>query len=363
MADDFMLFLAGGLAIIGILVVVFGAGCGQFGCFASASTPQPTGKYYTSPVFVGRAEFETVETLYTHFDANNYIQTNVYSVGSRRITNGLLFGLSSVKVDLGNSEYTTVSFDVTSTNKYGAVLIKVDENIIVKQLLDEGHYEFTLPAGRYIEIMPENSEWRIWAPAVYDLQNLKVTASSYPKDGTSFTFGLENLSEIESVRLDFHLNSNAGLMVIKLNGDVVYDGAVNNDQSVYIDKSRLDDVNILSFSAREDSKFDGRAVIAITRKTMQFRPLFVDINMTQDEYNRFNHGTVEFDVTSIMRPGGYSVTIENNGEILMKEYVKLETGYFVMNVAKDNLRPGLNMFIVTPVEDSAFLVQGLTTHF
>lgn len=364
MADDFMLFLVGGLAIIGILVVVFGAGCGEFGCFTAYGTQKGVvGKYYTSPIFVGRAEFEAVETIYTHFDADNYVQTKVYNVGSRRITNGLLFGSSSVKVDLGYSEYTTVSFDVTSTNKYGSILIKVDENVIVKELLDEGHYEFVLPAGRYIEIMPENSEWRLWAPAVYDLQNLKVTASAYPRDGTTFTFGLENLSEIQSVRVDFYLDSNAGLIVMKLNGNVVYDGAVNSVQSVYIDKSMLDDVNILVFEAREDSKFSGRATLAITRKTEQFRPMFVDINMTQDEYNKYNSGTVEFDVIDIMRPGGYSVSVVNNGEVLLREYVKLEKGYFVMNLGKKDLKPGLNIFAVTPVDDSAFTVSGLTTHF
>jgi hypothetical protein len=356
MADEFVYFLVGGLAILAALFVIMG-GFG-FGTTGLA----PLGGYYTgSPIFVGSSDFDTVDTLYARFDADNYIQTNAYNVGARKIDNGLLFGSSSIKVDTNGAEFISVKFDVTGTNRYGNIIIKVDDNVVVNQMFDEGHYEIPLGAGRIVEISSESSEWRIWAPAVYDLENVVISASAYPRQDSTYTFDVANKSDIRSVRVDFFMDSNAGAMVMKLNGDVVYDGALNNDQSVYLDPSKLDYVNILTFDAHEDSKFSGRATIAMTRRTTTQKDLVLDINMTSDEYNRFSRGSISFDVVDIYRPGGYSVTVMNGNEVLLQEYVKLEKGFFVLNLEKNNLKSGLNLVVVRPADDAAFTVQNIDT--
>ena len=353
MADEFMLFLVGGLVIIAVLFLAFGA---YF--LPSEQTSSFSG--FGSPIFVGRANFEDVSTLQASFDANNYAETNVYNLGTRQVLNGLLFGSTSAKVDAGNAQSISVSFDVASANGYGPLVIRVDGNTVYQSNLDVGHYEFDVSPGRNIEIQAGSSEWRIWAPAIYVLDNLKVTAIVYPRDISTYTFEVDNPEKVQSARIDFNLRDNAGAILMTLNGDVLYEGALNPTQSIYVDQSKLDSLNIITFDAYEDSRFSGRATIALTSITPQVKNMEATINLTQDEYNKFSSGVLAFSVVDIFRPGGYTIKIVNGG-VLLNEYVKLEKGYFEFTLKKENLKPGLNTVIITPLDDAAFNVQGLIT--
>lgn len=353
--DEFIYFLVGGLLILGVLLAIFGL------VYVSGPTGTSTLLGFGSPIFVGTNEFDSVETLYASFDANNYLQTNVFNAGSRRISNGLLFGATFIVLDIGNAGSTFVSFDVTNTNRYGALIIRLDDKAVYEQLLDEGHYEFSLGPANRIEIGVRSSEWRIWAPAIYDLDNVKITANVYPREISTFTFELEEPEKIETARVDFNLRDNAGALIIKLNGNVVYDGAMNPRQSIFVDNTKLDNLNIITFDAREDSKFSGLATIALTRKTLQEKELQAVVNLTQDEYNKFSTGTLAFDVVDVFRPGGYNIKIINGDQLLLNEFVKLERGYFEFTLKKENLRPGLNIIVIRSLDDAAFNIQGLIT--
>lgn len=353
MADEFVYFLVAGLVIIAVLMTVFGFGTG-IGCCGAASMSFGG---FTSPMFVGTANFEDVETLYTSFDANNFLQTGVYNLGARKTTSGLMFGVTSIKVDVDKSQLIYVSFDVTNTNGYGPLIIRVDGKVVVNTALDIGHYEFSVGSGEHIEIEAGNSEWRIWAPTIYELDNVKITANTYPRDISTFTFKLKDSQKITGARIDFSLNDNAGSLLLRLNGNTVYNGAVNSRQSIYLDGSQFSDTNMIIFDALEDSKFSGRATIAITRMTRAEKDLVVDINLTQDEYNKINNGQIMFDVTDIFTPGGYSVKITNNGVELLNEYVKLEPGFFQLEVEKNSLRPGLNILTIKPLDGASFNIQ------
>ena len=355
MADEkeFIFFLVGGLAIIAVLMII-GVGF-QYG---SQVTGSITG--LGSPIFVGTAAIEKVDTLYASFDANNFLSTNVYDMGTREIKSGLLFGATSVTLGVGKADSVDVSFDVVSTNGYGPLIVRIDDKVVEESKLDLGHYEFSFGSGKKIEIAAGNSEWRIWAPALYRLDNLKITANGYPRDISTYTFKLSEPGNIDSARIDFNLRSNAGSLLLKLNGDVVYDGAVNPSQSIYIDQSKLDKLNIITFDAHEDSRFSGRATIALTHKTQEEKVFRADINLTQAEYNKFSTGTIGFDVVDVFAGGGYSIKIVNSNAILLNEYVKLEKGYFEFPIKKANMKPGLNTIIITSLDGSAFNVQSLT---
>lgn len=355
MADEFMMFLVGGLVIIAALFLAFGA------YFLPSGGQTSSFSGFGSPIFVGRANFEDVNTLQASFDANNYAETNVYNLGSRQVLNGLLFGSTSAKVDAGNAQSISVGFDVASTNGYGPVVIKIDGNTVYQSMLDVGHYEFDLGPGKNVEVQAGSSEWRIWAPATYMLDNLKVTSIVYPRDISTYTFKVDNPEKVQSARIDFNLRDNAGAILMKLNGNVIYEGALNPTQSIYVDQSKLDNLNIITFDAREDSRFSGRATIALTGVTSQVKDMEATINLTQDEYNKFRAGTMAFSVVDIFRPGGYTIKIVNGNTVLLNEYAKLEKGYFEFTLKKENLKPGLNTVIITPLDDAAFNVQGLIT--
>ena len=152
-ANEFMYFLVGGLAIMAVLFLAF-----SLNFAASGSTSSFSG--FGSPIFVGTANYENVDTLYASFDANNYAQTNVYNLGTRQVSNGLLFGSTSTKADTSDGQLS-MSFDVESTNGYGPVIIKVDDKVVYQSNLDIGHYDFDLGSGKNVEIAAGSSEWRI----------------------------------------------------------------------------------------------------------------------------------------------------------------------------------------------------------
>ncbi len=352
--DEFMLFLVGGLVIIAVLLVAFGA-------YFTSYDQAPPFSGFGSPIFVGMADFESVDTLYASFDANNFAQTSVFSMESGQVLNGLLFGSTSIKLNVGNAQSISISFDIESTNGYGPIIIKLDDNVVYQNRLDVGHYEFTFGQGRRVEIASGSSDWRIWAPSLYVLNNVRIAATVYPREISTYTFELNDPEKVQAARIDFNLRDNAGSLIMKLNCDVIYDGALNPTQSIYIDQSKLNKLNIITFDAREDSKFSGRATIALTSVTEQERALQATINLTQDEYNRFRSGTLAFSIVDVFRPGGYTIKIVNGGSVLLNEYVKLEKGYFEFALKKENLRPGLNTVIISSLDNAAFNVQGLIT--
>lgn len=354
MADEFVYFLVAGLVIIAILMTVFGFGTG-IGCCGTGYSTSFGG--FTSPMFIGTASFEDVETLYASFDANNFLETGVYNLGARKTTSGLLFGVTSIKTDIGKSQLIYASFDVVNTNGYGPLIIRVDGRVVVNTPLDIGHYEFSLGSGEHVEIEAGNSEWRIWAPTIYELQDVRITANTYPRDISTFTFKLNDPEKVTGARIDFSLNENAGSLLLRLNGNTVYNGAVNSRQSIYLDGSHFSDTNMIIFDALEDSRFSGRATIALTRMTRAEKDLSIDINLTQDEYNKITDSYIMFDVTDIFSPGGYSVKITNNGVELLNEYVKLEPGFFQLHVKKSSLRPGLNILTIKPLDGASFNIQ------
>ena len=117
----------------------------------------------------------------------------------------------------------------------------------------------------------------------------------------------------------------------------------------------------MTFDAGQDSKFTGLATIAFTKRTLREKELFATINLSSAEYARFSKGTLAFDVVDVFSPGGYTIKIVNNNQVLLSEYVKLERGYFEFVLEKESLRPGLNTVIITSLDNAAFNVQGLTT--
>ena len=227
--------------------------------------------------------------------------------------------------------------------------------------LEAGHYEFAFSHAGKVSIETRSSEWRIWAPAIYDLDNVKISANVYPREISTYTFKINEPEKVQEARIDFSLYDNAGVLIVKLNGDVIYNGAVNTRQSIYLDKSKLDNLNILTFDAGQDSKFTGLATIAFTKRTLREKELFATINLSSAEYARFSKGTLAFDVVDVFSPGGYTIKIVNNNQVLLSEYVKLERGYFEFVLEKESLRPGLNTVIITSLDNAAFNVQGLTT--
>lgn len=347
---EFLIFLVVGLAILGILLVVFNL---QYGPPTGAAT-LPFG----SPIFVGNQLFENIETFRASFDANNFLQSTSYDLGARRVSSGLIFGASSIKLDLGEAQSVLISFDVANTNGYGPVVVKLDGKPVVEENLDIGRYEYTLPAGRQLELAAGSSQWRLWAPALYDMENIRIVANTYPRERSSFSFKVDEPENVQSARMDFALDSNAGALLVKLNGDVVYDGALNNKQSVFIDSSKLDKLNVITFDARPDSRFAGRTTIALTRITEQQKDFVAIVNLTFAEHAKFSGGTLAFDVVDVFKPGGYSVKITNNNVTLLNEFVKLEKGYFELTLKKEHLRPGINIVTVRPLDNAAFNLQG-----
>jgi hypothetical protein len=265
--SEFVYFLVGGLIILAILLAIFGTGADIGTCGTRACPPkQPQ-----------QGIIEVVKTFdIPEWRASNLLQRMSTDEVDKIIFNGLLFGEDKIRYDLSktNLQDVRISFTVKSTNYYGRLLVRVNDQLLEARPFDPGQYEIVVPAElisdhMVIEIAAESSAWRIWAPTVYVLENIKIAFTSYFSETSQFKFYLgEEYLNLEFAKVDVVLSENTGTLLVDINGRNIWTSPVANAQSIVLEKSdlRLGD-NIIKFRAAPDSKFRGRGVIVVVYLT------------------------------------------------------------------------------------------------
>jgi hypothetical protein len=255
-SNEFMYFLVGGLVLIAIMMLFFG------------------GEIYKIPS--NNSHERVIEAVKTFsipdLRTSNVIEARSSGSMDKRLYNGLLFGEDKLIYDLSKTglQDVVIRFTVTDSNGLGKLLVSVNGNLLQGTVAAPGDYEITVPAEfinehMIIEIFPESSYWRIWAPTVYDLRGASISFTSYASDASQFKFYLgEEYLNLEFAKIDMALTTNVGNLIVDLNGRTIWSSPVANEQSITIEKSdlRLGD-NIIKFRSAQGSKFAGRGVIAV----------------------------------------------------------------------------------------------------
>src|SRR3989339_847683 len=288
MAEDnaFMYGLVGGLIIIAVLMLAFGAplaeatddtniGAGsraartielnkQFTVHINgqtvsipASEGQRTIGYLQGPESIGTRNIDS--SFYNSlgsFDISSHFGTQTFY--GDQVSNGLLFGEESMKFTIENPK--NIRIFVADQNGLGDLIVMVDGKLFARSSADAGlhEYEINMFGTKDIEIRAESSEWQIWAPNTYQISRVEIDSLA---DMKTFEFAVDTERFVEgNVQLD--LTQYYGYIEIFLNGDIVYAGPASRTILFPLDHDNTNSQNIISIKA-VDGEFSG--TVSVTR--------------------------------------------------------------------------------------------------
>ena len=255
MADDFLVFLVTGLAIIAVLVVAFSALTGGFATEAVAST---------KVIDLGAFDVSYIDTV------------NFRDLGSKNLTNGLLFGDQQFTYAFTENGIrdATLFFRVARSNELAPLAIHVNGHLVQSRVLSTGEYEITIPREALnetmkIEIIPVSSSWQIWAPTLYELHDMVVETRSFSFSDASFDFVLlDEFRNFEEGRLELAFSENFGTLTVEINDQEVFNTFAPRHLTIELPKDVLTEgINTLELKPGINSKFTGNATIIIFHAT------------------------------------------------------------------------------------------------
>ncbi|MBI2076088.1 MAG: hypothetical protein HYT72_02465 [Candidatus Aenigmarchaeota archaeon] len=244
--DVFVTFLAGGLLIIAVMALFSGF---------LQPTEEAVKKVTTKSL-----------TFSTNFSISNLKESSVIELGKKELINGLLFGSNSLVYNLTPKPAdATLSFDVVRTNVYAPLTIAANGKILESRRLGIGKYSFSLNVNNtLITIAPESSLWKIWAPALYELDNTRIYAGSFRNETKEFNFELDQMDNFQFGNIVVLLSTNEGRFFVELNGNVIYEDTAVSGKSVPINKTFLKRQNSLVLRADKNSRLAGDAIVSLT---------------------------------------------------------------------------------------------------
>ena len=254
--DEFIIFLLAGLLILGVLVGVFAI----VELFKEPAEPRPI---FEEKLVIKTARFA--------MEASNLRAQKTHSLGTIELHNGLLFGKKDYAFDLSDENIDELEIDmkVKRTNSYGKLAVKANDNVLLNDKLLLGDYSVPVDKSMFnghviIEIEPESSYWRIWAPTLYEVE-ASLDYVTHDKRTDEFIFALGNETEtLKYVNIDFIFDKNIGELIIEMNGNRVFSGPADKFEEINVDASLVNKgLNVITFSAEEDSFYSGRGVVAV----------------------------------------------------------------------------------------------------
>ena len=364
--DEFVTFLIAGLVTIAIFLIFFGG--------IVSWVPVPT----TYPVYrevknisgaslVGPESISAHKRYVTYFDVSYKQNDDIFYLGEKEIFNGLLFGNNALKYRLNLSDVKSmrIDFRITKTNEYGPLVIKINECVVKEDIYSPGEYNITLPSSvlndlMNIEIYATSSGWKIWAPNIYRLENIKFVVNSFSRRENEFGFEVPEsvYNNFENGKIEIkRFEKSLGKLVIKLNANKIFSDNVADSLSLRFNKSKIKPgYNILLFDSSENSEFSGNADILIFYNEPKKHRIEMPFNITQSDYNTLKTGKIEFKIISLEEHGGLSVKIIHENETLFSAYETAEEKNYIFEFDKSHVNRGLNTVLIESVDDAVFSV-------
>jgi len=250
--DYFIVFLVGGLVLLFALASFFS---------------------FTEPLDQGISTIPAEESLTSYnfeFDISKLREEKSFYLGDFDLLNGFLFKRQDLKYSITSEDVIElrISFNVSGGNFYLPLVVKVNGNKIVNKPLFDGQYQFivkNVSSEMLIEMKTESSSWRLWAPSLYKVKDIRFDLGSFSDVSKEFKFNVStNVEKITRGNIDFTFQENEGIFILELNNYVIFRDAINDFQSVEVNKeSFIAGINELTLRADDNSRFIGSAVMAV----------------------------------------------------------------------------------------------------
>ncbi|MEM7827015.1 MAG: hypothetical protein QXQ40_02210 [Candidatus Aenigmatarchaeota archaeon] len=378
--NEFIAWLGVGLAIMVLLFVFFG---GYYQVIpikeniTTTTTTLPETINGRNVMLVGPKAVEVWRTVeFKELNTSYGSEEIIYSIADNRLFNGLLFGANKIeiksKVDLKTTIGAYLSFDVKDTNSYGSLIIKVNGNTINQSRFEIGNHKLIinkslLKEENIIEVIPTSSNWKIWAPTVYDLKNMQFVHQELYSHQNSFSFIVYE-AEYNSLvnkhgKILLDLTERRGRLKIILNGKEVFSGEVERStKAIDFDQSYLKlGENSIEFVA-EDGRFQGYAGLTLYFYTIKENVAEKTFMISSSAYSNLhkNPGTISFTVTKVLNPGGLSLTLEDENKITHHiSYERVEEKTYNYSLSPSQCSVGYNHVKIKSIDNGVFYIKDL----
>ncbi len=361
MEDEFALFLVIGLFILAMLL----AATNSF-----YFTPQENIAY---PVPV--TQTGDIRLVGIHGEDSSRIESFDFAVGtdvlgqdigSKRLFSGLLFGDNEFVFETTeDTDVVTISFKVVETNRLGDLIIKVGGKQIEKRSLNLGEYTFTIngpvPSGTLIEIAPESSYWKIWAPTVYRITDIKISTTSFARQVQEFRFTLlDEYDFFRQGRTEIQTTQSYGSVRVILNGNEILDGALSTVNVLQFGKDKLiKGENVFRIEAEQESATAGSIDIVIFYEKQTDKELVLPFQVSKTDYDNMKGGFIKFEIIEVTAPGGVAIKTRSGDITRMNEFTTAAEGPVTVFFGKKDVTPGYNEVVVHGIEGATFKVKNI----
>lgn len=215
----------------------------------------------------------------------------------------------------------TLSGEVENTNNYGNFLVGLNGQTVYSSMLLPGE-SFSVDVdssffGQQNEFVAtaESSGWRIWAPTVYVLKNLVLKSDFTGEVSQSFDFHVkaeETPVNLGRIILKFDEISGSGSLIIRLNGETIFNGTPTQVQWIEVQDGIVEGKNTLEMVSEKDTEFTiSSSEIIIFWKRQASEELEMVVSLSSSQYDRLP-GEIKFKVEKVFgNPTSLVATIEN----------------------------------------------------
>ncbi|MBI2578615.1 MAG: hypothetical protein HYW26_02800 [Candidatus Aenigmarchaeota archaeon] len=199
-------------------------------------------------------------------------ETKTYDLGSKEVSNGVLFGENKLEfhAEAPEIESALVKFRVARMNDLGPLFVKYNGDVVEKKRYAAGDYAVRVPKemlneSSTIEMSASSSLWQFWAPNIYSLRNINLIVKSFDFSPAELNFTLgEEYTTLKQGRIEFSLEENTGRMAVVLNGKEIMNDFARNEQSVPFSKEEARaGENKIRIVPLQGSRFSGTAHVVV----------------------------------------------------------------------------------------------------
>jgi len=379
MGNEFFWFLLAGLVILAVLLAIFNWGFlpEQPKGGGEPVTPVPSGEKQLNQWenWVGLKNVETYRAIPLGDVDTSYLSGEKTTTAlDKNIFSGLLFGSNSLKIDVARmADYlgAYIEFDIQDTNNYGALVITLDGNAIARDYYGIGNHRILLgniSENSRVEIYAESSLWKIWAPAQYNLKNIKVVEQSLYSRPQEFSFMLyDEYDTMTQAFIDLNLDTRSGELITEINGNqVAKDFVPRNFYRVVATKPVfVKGENIITFRSEQNSNFTGTASMTVYYMKEMDLQYEYQFNLSKSQYANLSEmrSKITFNIAQKTRDGAFSVKL--NGKRLCKNtcYPEVQLGNWTFYYNKSTAKVGTNSIVISSVDNALFQVRNMTVYY
>ena len=147
-------------------------------------------------------------------------------------------------------------------------------------------------ANLYIKSEPETENL---------FSELSVSRSFYSNKDRIISFGVEEIENLENIRLTFFVEDSRGDLIVELNGNIIYEGGASGNAFITLPVNLIKDVNELRFSASSvgfgfwnENLYDLKDIELVKEFEKIHSTVSREFFVTEDEKSNLESSTLEY---------------------------------------------------------------------